>query len=255
MKHSILSITVQKGGTGKTTTAAAIASAAGRAGLYVLAIDLDPQGNLSYLTDADIKEPGAYEVITGEIPAKDSIQTTEHGFDIMPASYNLAGLRTSQGSAWRLRRALEPILKYYDLIVLDTPPGAGEIQYNALQASTGVVVPLLADAFSIQGLYQVNDTITAIRQGNRQPFYKSCILTFAHERESLYKIIQKQVQDKAAAMNFHFLGSVHEAAAIRQAQAVQQSIYDYAPRCRPAKDYNSIFQKIFTDLSNDHTAD
>ena len=132
----IITIAVQKGGTGKTTTAAALAQAAAYKGRRALAIDLDPQGNLSVTLAAQmIPEAGnSYNLLMG-LPAADLIQTTEQGIDVIPACLDLATISSGKGSARRLQRALEPIKNNYDLIVIDTPTAA-ELQYNALQAAT-----------------------------------------------------------------------------------------------------------------------
>ena len=135
-KMQIITVAIQKGGTGKTTTAAAVVQAAAYRGRSVLAIDLDPQGNLSFTLAADTSKPGSYDLLGGAAAA-DLIQH-KPGYDVIPASWNLSTITSGRGSARRLQKAIEPLKKEYDLIVIDTPPTAGELQYNALQAATGL---------------------------------------------------------------------------------------------------------------------
>ena len=163
----IITVAIQKGGTGKTTTAAALAQAAAYKGRKVLAIDLDPQGNLSFALGAQTAaETGtAYNLLMG-LPAAQLIQTTAQGLDIIPTDRDLAAITSGTGSARRLRQALEPIKDNYDLIIIDTPPTAGELQYNALMAADGLIIPLEADAFNLQSLYQMTDTARQIQQSN-----------------------------------------------------------------------------------------
>ena len=147
----IITAAVIKGGTGKTTTAAALAQAAAAAGKKVLAIDLDPQANLSFFIGADQNAPGSYQLLHGAEAAQ-LIQDTEQGIQAIAASPDLATERTTPASAKRLQEAIEPVKKDYDLIIIDTPPQMGELTFNALQASTGLIIPLETDNSSLQGL-------------------------------------------------------------------------------------------------------
>ena len=101
-----------KGGTGKSTTAAALAQAAAFSRKKVLAIDLDPAGNLSMMLGADLNKPGSYDLLHGEDPA-DLIQTTEQGVDVIPGSPNLATEVSKTGSAFRLQDALSVHFRRY----------------------------------------------------------------------------------------------------------------------------------------------
>ena len=149
---AIIAVVNQKGGTGKTTTAAALAQAAAIQGARALAIDLDPQGNLSFALAANMRQGTTYELLTGT-PAAHLIQRSPTGPDIIPANRNNSTLTSSRGSARRLQKALQPIRGKYDFIIIDTPPTPGELQFNALQAATGLVIPLQAEIYSLQGLY------------------------------------------------------------------------------------------------------
>ena len=97
----ILTIAVQKGGTGKTTTAAALAQAAAAKGKRALAIDLDPQGSLSYSLAAATDQGGSYELLTG---ASAPIQTTAQNIDVLAGTWDLSTLTSYKGSARRLKR-------------------------------------------------------------------------------------------------------------------------------------------------------
>ena len=97
MSAKIIAIAVQRGGTGKTTTAAALAQAAAYCGQRVLAIDLDPQGNLSYMMHADTSRAGAFHFLNG-VPAAEVIQRTDQGADVIAASWNLSTITTGRGT-------------------------------------------------------------------------------------------------------------------------------------------------------------
>lgn len=242
---AVLTTAVIKGGTGKTTTAAAIAQAAVKARKKVLCIDLDPQGNLSDFLDADPNAPGSYELLEGETPAGELLQKTTQKLSVISASPNLATLKTKPGSAKRLQRALEPVKDNFDLIIVDTPPQIGETTYNALQASTGLVIPLEADSSSLQGLYQILDIAQHMREGSNPDLsFIGVLLTRYDHRPNINRFMRDTIQETAQEAGAVFLGCVRAGIAIKEAQGLRVSLYEYAPKCNPAADYQSIYKAI-----------
>ena len=234
----IISIANQKGGTAKSTTAAALAQAAAYRGKRCLAIDLDPQGNLSFFLAADTARAGAFDLLEGSAPAEAVIQHTG-GIDVIPASWDLQTITSSKGSARRLRAALEPV--HYDLIVIDTPPTAGELQYNALMAATDLIIPLQADIVGLQGLYQMTDTARQIQQSNPRLRLTGYILTRHGGRSTLARQMTETIKARA---EIPFLMAIREAVAIREAQTLQLSLYEYAPNSKPAADYLQLLDML-----------
>ena len=245
----ILSLAVQRGGTAKTTTAAALAQAAAHQGEKVLAIDLDPQGNLTYSLQADGNGRGSFDLLEGT-PARRIIQQTSSGIDVIPSNWALSTIQSSTGSAKRLQRALEPVRNRYRLIVIDTPPTAGELQYNALQASTGLVIPLQADIFGLQGLYQIADTARQIQRTNPALEIIGIVFTRHNPRSTIARQMQDTITETAQGLNIPCLGAIREAVAVREAQALQRSLYEYAPNSKPAQDYLTLYQKIMEAKSD-----
>lgn len=239
----IITIANQKGGTGKSTTAAAIAQAAQHKGLHCLAIDLDPQGNTSFFLNADTNTAGAFDLLEGE-PITSVIQKTPQGIDTVSANWSLQTISTSAGSARRLKKALEPIRGKYDLIIIDTPPTAGELQTNAMMASTDLIIPLLADVGSLQGLYQIADTARRIQQQNKGLKVTGYILTRSGGRSTLAKQMSEIIEARAKENGIPFLLAVREAVAIREAQSWKESLYKYAPKSKPAEDYMHLTELI-----------
>lgn len=241
----ILTVAIQKGGTGKTTTAAALAQAAVYKGLQVLAVDLDPQGNLSFALGANpAAETGtAYNLLTGA-PAAECIQGTGQGLDIIPADRDLATITSGTGSARRLRQALEPIKNDYDLIIIDTPPTAGELQYNALMAADGLIIPLQADAFNLQSLYQITDTAQQIQKSNTDLQILGIVFSQYDGRSIISRQMQRAIINKAGATGVPYLGTIRGAVAVKEAAALQKSLYQYAPKSKPAADYMDVFHAI-----------
>lgn len=241
-KMQIITVAIQKGGTGKTTTAAAVVQAAAYRGRSVLAIDLDPQGNLSFTLAADTSKPGSYDLLGGAAAA-DLIQH-KPGYDVIPASWNLSTITSGRGSARRLQKAIEPLKKEYDLIVIDTPPTAGELQYNALQAATGLIIPLQADIYNLQSLYQITDTARQIQQTNQELKILGFLLTQYDRRSTIARQMQETITEQAAAMGVPYLGAIRAAVAVKEAAALQQSLFEYAPKSNPAADYLAVYDTI-----------
>ena len=240
----IIAIAIQKGGVGKTTTAAALAQAAVFRGRSCLAIDLDPQNQLRYPLGAPGRKGNSYELLQGNKMISKVIQTTKTGADMITADRGLSTLKSGPGSARRLQAALEPVQDKYDYVVMDTPPTAGELQYNALQAATDLIIPLQADLFSMQSLYDMVDTARQIQQSNKALKLTGFIFTAYDGRSLLARQMKGTIIDKAEALGVPYLGTIRAAVAIREAQALQKSLYEYAPKSKPAQDYLQLFDKI-----------
>lgn len=239
----IITAAVIKGGTGKTTTAAALAQAAVKAGKRVLAIDLDPQANLTFTIGADQNAPGGYQLLH-DSPAQDLIQETEQGIDAIAASPDLAAEKTTPGSAKRLQRAIDPVKDNYDLIVIDTPPQMGELTFNALQAATGLLIPLEADAFSLQGLYNITDIAHQMQRSNPELSIIGVVLTHYDARPKFNRYIQSVIAEKGDEVGAPYLMAIRTGIAVSEAQAMQQSLFDYAPKSKPAQDYMELYRMV-----------
>ena len=239
----VIATAVIKGGTGKTTTAAALAQAAAAAGQKVLAIDLDPQSNLSFFLAADQNLPGTYQLLHGT-PAADLVQHSPQGLDVISASPDLATEKTTPASAKRLQRAIEPLKKDYDWILVDTPPVMGELLFNALQAATGLLIPLEADSNSLEGFYQIVEIARQMQHSNPGLQILGAILTRFDARPKINRALQEAIATAGAEMEAPLLGAIRPGTAIKEAQALQANLFDHAPKSNPAQDYKKIFELI-----------
>ena len=160
-----IAVLSQKGGTGKTTAVRTLTDVFRRAGLAVLAVDLDPQGNLSDYFDVDPEvSPTIGDVLAGRAKAADAV----HGA-IMPANLSLAEaelmLAGKMGRELTLKRALKPLKGDYDLILLDCPPSLGLLTVNALVAADHALLTTEAQYFAMQGVEQALEVIELARDG------------------------------------------------------------------------------------------
>lgn len=234
-----------KGGAGKTTTAAALAYAAAKEGCRVLAIDMDPQANLSANLRADQAKPGVLDVLRGKRSAAAAIQHTAGGVDVLAAHKDLAAIETAQGSALVLQKVLKPIQSLYDYCIIDTPPQWGTLVYMALNASDSLIIPTETDLNSTQGVaYIIEATAVAAKQQRRQVTIAGVITTRYDKRSAVNRQIRDMMQSACEKSGVPYLGEIRQGIAAREAAVLRQSIYEYAPRSNPAKDYMELWQKV-----------
>ena len=251
-KTRIIAVAQQKGGTGKTTTAHAIGAGLARQGRDILFIDLDGQRNLTFALKAlNSTGPTAADVLTGQATAADAIIRNTTGnlvpaTDLIPASDKLA-IQSLTGDGWQyaLQRAIEPIKGKYDFIVIDTPPQLGQILACTLTAATDVIIPTLADFFSLQGVNQVLQTIEQARGINPALKISGILITKYSPRKVLSRdtaeLLAKTAADHGTKI---FKTKIRECIALAEAAATQADIFTYAPRSVAAQDYTNLLTEI-----------
>ncbi|MGH3008716.1 MAG: ParA family protein [Gaiellaceae bacterium] len=164
----VIAFANQKGGVAKTTTTLNLGVALAEAGKRVLAIDLDPQGNLTMSQgwNPDEIDRSMFDVLVHKLPLTEIIRTNE--IDVGVSSIDLAGAELSLSSMIGRERALEkafmPVRESYDYILIDTPPSLGLLTINALVAAEGVIVPVQCEYLSLRGLVQLENTLSMIRE-------------------------------------------------------------------------------------------
>ena len=234
-------ITNQKGGVGKTTTSHALICALRKLSFRTLAIDTDPQSNLTITMNADETIPGVYEMLKGEISPQDAIQKTNQG-DIISASLMLSGADlefTTVGREYLLADCLEQLKDQYDHIIIDSPPTLGILTINALTASNDVIIPLGADTYSLQELAQLNTTISVIKKRcNPNLSIAGLLLTRYNGRTILSKELREIIEEKAQQIGTKAFNTViREGIAIKEAQAQRGDLFELCPKSNPAMDY------------------
>jgi chromosome partitioning protein len=166
----IVAVANQKGGVGKTTTAINLAASVASRGYRVLLVDFDPQGNASSGVGypRDRVELSIYDALVGDVTMEDAVRPTDiTTLFVVPATTDLVGAEIELISADRRERvladALAPIAAAYDYIVIDCPPSLGLLTLNALVAADGVVVPMQAEYFALEGLSALTSTIEKVK--------------------------------------------------------------------------------------------
>ena len=164
----VIAFANQKGGVAKTTTTLNLAVAFTELGHRVLAVDLDPQGNLtmSQGMNPDTVDRSMFDVLVRSMPIEEVVHHAE--VDVAVSSIDLAGaelaLSSMIGRERALQKALQPVRGTYDYILIDTPPSLGLLTINALTASDNVIVPVQCEYLSLRGLVQLEGTLSMIRE-------------------------------------------------------------------------------------------
>lgn len=249
--YEIITVINQKGGVGKTTTAAAITAGLTKKGYKTLCIDLDSQSNLSYNLNANKNDFNIMNVLLNDADISETIINTIHG-DIIAASSALAradAIITETGKEYKLKEALEPLQSVYDYIVIDTPPALGIITINALTASNSVIIPAQADIFSLQGIGNLYQTINTVKKYcNNDLKIKGILLTRFNSRANLTKEVEHLLDEMAINLYTKvFKNKIRECIAIKEAQASRDNIFNYAARSNAATDYNNFIEEMLEE--------
>lgn len=243
----IIAIAAQKGGAGKTTTAAAIAQGAVKKGRKTLLIDLDGQGSLTRIIGADGKRAGSYDLLLG-VPAESLIQHIENQPDIIAGNRYLFGTDaelSGKNSNELLHRGLSSLTKY-QLIILDTPPALGILLLNALTAAQDVIIPLQIDPFAIETLHLLSDTIQKVKERfNPELKISGVLLTRYSLRTVLARDLREAVTDQCKALAIPiFRTAIRDSVSVREAQTLQANLFDYAPKAKPTRDYFNLLDEM-----------
>ena len=243
-----IAILSQKGGTGKTTTVRTLTDVLRRCDLRVLAIDLDPQGNLSDYFDVDPEaSPTVGDVLTGRAKAKEAI----HG-DVMPANLSLAeaelALAGKMGRELTLKRALKDVKRDFDVVLFDCPPTLGLLTVNALVAADFALLTAEAQYFAMQGVEQALEVIELARDGlNPDLEWLGVVFNIAdmrtkHSREA-YEALKEEYTGKL------FETTIRSSIAYAESAERALSILDHRPDL--GEDYVDLADEVLARLGLD----
>jgi len=245
-----LAITNQKGGVGKSTTAINLGAALALEDRRVLVVDIDPQGNTT--SGLGLSKPEltlcVYDVLRGQVALAEVIVPTRlEGLSVVPATLALAGAEVELISAvsreTRLRRALESVQNDYDFILIDCPPSLSVLTMNALTAADGVLVPIQAEFYALEGISQLLSVVELVRNHLNPNLELSGVLLTMHDgRLNLCEQVAEEVRS-------HFGPRVFDAVIPRnvklaEAPSYGQTVFEYDPRSRGAQAYLDLAMEV-----------
>lgn len=244
-KTNIISICLQKGGVGKSTTAQTLSAYLGNEGKKVLLIDLDSQQNVTYSTGSEPRKRTASDVLGGQCTPDDAIVALKY-YDILPGDRYLANVESTEVPSDLLKNGLAPCIGQYDFIIIDTPPALGNLLKNALVASDFVIIPVEVGAYSLQGLDEFLHTFQSIQNAANQDLeILGILLVKYHDRTILNRNLRDNIISYANDMRINvFETFIRESVSVRESQVLQTDLIDYSPRSKPALDYQELAKEI-----------
>ena len=247
----VITVSNQKGGVGKTTTTVNIGVALALAGLDVLVIDLDPQGNTSTALGAvrTSGTPSVYDVLLGELSIAEAIQTCPDApkLGCIPATIDLAGIEIELVNLprreYRLKEAIDAIDGEFDYVLIDCPPSLGLLTVNAMAAAREVMIPIQCEYYALEGLGQLLGNIDRIKQHLNPDLVLSTILLTMYDARTRLSV------GVAGEVRRHFGETVLRAliprsVKVSEAPSYGQSVITYDPGSRGALSYLDAAKEI-----------
>lgn len=240
----------QKGGVGKSTTAVNVAAYTAALGKKVLLVDLDPQANASSALryKVESERPTIYQVIIGQTPARDAVRCTPlFGFDIIPshadlsaAAVELAPMKLRESY---LHRALLPIVRDYDIIYIDAPPGLGVLTINGFVASDYVIIPVQCEYYALEGMAELLRTLGQLNSRFEKKIgVLGVLLTMFDRKSRLAHAVVREVRGKSP--NYVFRTVIPRNIKLAEAPSFSKTILEHAPYSHGAKAHLKLAEEI-----------
>ncbi|NBI66758.1 ParA family protein [Pseudoflavonifractor sp. 60] len=245
----IITVTNQKGGVGKTTTASSLMDGLRQRGARVLGVDLDPQGSLGFCLGLDIENCATiYDVLKGSRTIQEVITPSECG-DILPSNILLSAAELEfnrPGREFLLKTALAEVSEDYDYIIIDTPPALNVLTVNAYVAADGLIIPMAPEILSLLGVAQIRETIDTVRRCyNSRLRVLGILLNKYNQRFTLNREVLEMAEQIAKQLDTKvFQARIRSGVAVAEAPAHGESVLSYAPDSKVARDLRLLLNEV-----------
>ncbi len=257
----IIAIVNQKGGVGKTTICRELSACCALRGYQTLAIDCDPQGNLTgSWVDPDVYEATLMHVLTEPeehglkrepLPIREAIlETPVENLDLIPADIRLARFEMQPEYAMhRLKNQLQGIADLYDLVFIDCPPQLGKLLSTALYASESVLIPCSADAMGLQGLSDLSFTINQVKKNvNADLTVLGAVINLYKVSRNLSAQSRQVIEEAISLVDYVFDTNVHDYSKIAEAPSQKLPVVLYAKSHRASDQLWSLTDEVLDRL-------
>ena len=256
----IITITNNRGGVGKSTTAQTLAIGLMQKGKKVLLIDLDAQCNTTATFKADNVPNTIYKVLNNECNISDAIYQTK-GINIIASDLNLINLENTLNNNQnyqftkhqQLKKHLDTIKNNYDYIIIDTAPNLSILTTNAFYTSDYILIPMLADIYSVQGLKVINDLINGIKEGTDNKHLKIVGLLLTHYKAQtlLNQGLRDMLNEVATNINTKVYNNViRDSIIFSDSQATNDVCLLKYPNHNASLDYKGFINEFLKDMED-----